>query len=437
MQDYLGNPVEGGSVRLTMAPVYAVGLSKSDVWYKQTAYSLETPRLVPATAGDCVRLRVHVSNQRDEPITGRLKLVLPEGWTTEAADVAVRVPPGEAQDVELPFTIAFTETVGLKEVAIIVSEGKPLKRMNVKVLVQSPLTVQVAPIEGRPGETQVTVNVGNRSARPLNGTLRMRLPDSWQALTPEIPIAELKPQEVRPVVCKFQWSADWKPAEVARIELDFGADKRVARSLIPNQYAIHRAGNIALDGRLDDWGPATRLPAWMLGSSVGESRAEVRLAWAKEGIYGAVMVRDSKVQVQDPKSFWAGDVLELFIDTADDKRPRSAIGGDHQFWMVPLPDANRVYVGQWKMNNEIPATLYDLPSIRGVATRTAGGYTMEFLLPAERIRNYHPQVGSRLGLNLNLTIQGKELNREAYWPSPKKSGVTAHPERWGTVLLVE
>ena len=57
---------------------------------------------------------------------------------------------------------------------------------------------------------------------------------------------------------------------------------------------------------------------------------------------------------------------------------------------------------------------------------------MEFLLPAAQIRNYHPQAGSRLGLNLNLTIQGKQANREAYWPSPKKSGVTAHPERWGT-----
>ena len=57
VQDYLGNPIEAGPVRLSMAPVYAVGLSTSDVWYKQTAYSLETPRLVPATAGDSVRLR--------------------------------------------------------------------------------------------------------------------------------------------------------------------------------------------------------------------------------------------------------------------------------------------------------------------------------------------------------------------------------------------
>lgn len=437
LQDYLGNPLEGHSVRLTMAPVYAVGLSKSDAWYKQTAYGLETPRLMPAAAGDSLRLRVRVSNQRDEPITGQLKLVLPKGWTTEAADVPVRVLPGEAQDVELPFTIASAESVGLKEVAILACEDNPLKRMIVKVLVQSPLTVQVAPIAGRPGETQVTVDVGNRSARTLNGVLRMQLPDSWKALTPEIQIAELKPQEVRPVVCKFRWSADWRPSEAARIELDFGAGNRAARSLIPNQYAIHRAGKITIDGRLDDWGPATRLPPWMLGSSVGDSRAEVHLAWAKEGIYGAVVVRDSKVQVQDPKSFWAGDVLEMFLDTADDKRPRSAIQGDHQFWMVPLPEANRVYLGQWKMNQEIPATRYDIPAIRGAAMRTPEGYTMEFLLPAEQIQNYHPQAGSRLGLSVNLTIQGRQVSREAYWPSSKKSGATAHPDRWGTVLLLD
>jgi hypothetical protein len=440
LQDYLGNPIEAGPVRLTMAPVYAVGLSTSDIWYKQTAYSLETPRLVPAAAGDGVRAVLRVSNHRDEPITSRIKLIVPEGWTTQSAETPVSVAPGESKDVELPFTIAFAEPVGMKDVAIVVSEGSEstrLKRMNVKVLVQSPLTVEVSPMEGRPGPTQVTVNVGNRSAKALSGVLRMRLPDSWKALTPEIPIAELKPQEVRPVVCKFQWSADWKPREIAQIELDFGADKRVVRSLIPNQYAIHRAGKIAINGRLRDWGPATRLPAWMLGSTVGESVAEVHLAWAPEGIYGAVVVRDSKLQVQDPKSFWADDALELFIDTADNKEPRSAVLGDHQFWMVPQPDAGRVYFGQWKMKSEIPATRYDIPSLRGVATRTADGYAMEFLLPAEQMRNYHPQVGARLGLNLNLTIQSKQHSREAYWPSPKKSGVNAHPERWGTVLLVE
>jgi hypothetical protein len=105
--------------------------------------------------------------------------------------------------------------------------------------------------------------------------------------------------------------------------------------------------------------------------------------------------------------------------------------------MVPLPDAGGVYLGRWKMKDEIPATRYAIASVRGAARRTADGYTMEVLLPAEEIHGYHPEVGSRLGLNLNLTIQGGSSSREAYWPAPKRSGVNGRPERWGTVLLVE
>lgn len=435
LRDYLGNKIEGNSARLTMAPVYAVGMSKSDAWYRQTAYSLDTPHLVPASAGDVVRPVVRVTNNRGEPIACRIKLELPEGWKAEAPEVSASVAPGEVQDVAIPFTIAFAETIGLKDAKIVVSEGKEFKRMALKVFVQSPLTVQVGPVKGRPGKTQVTVDVGNRSGKALSGALRMRVPGSWKALTPEIQIAELKPQEVRPVVCQFEWSADWKPQESAQIELDFGADKKVTLPLIPNQYAIHRAKNIKIDGRLDDWGPETQLPAWMVGCTAGESNAKVHLAWAKEGLYGAIVVRDSKLQVKDPKSFWAGDVLELYLDTADNKQPRAAVAGDHQFWFVPLPDEKRVYLGQWKMQKEISATRYDIP-IQGVATRTADGYVMEFLLPAAQIQNYQPEVGGRLGLNLNLTIQGKQSNREAFWPIPKKFG-TSNPDRWGTALLME
>jgi hypothetical protein len=437
LQDYLGNPLEGNSVRLTMAPVYALGLSKSDVWYQQTAYSLETPRLVPASAGDPVRTVVRVTNNRSGPLACHIKLALPEAWRAEPPEASASLAPGKSIDVPLLLTIAPTETPGFKDAALVVSEGGPIKRMAVKVLVQSPLTLEVGPMEGPPGPTQVTVKVGNRSARPIDGVLRMHVPQTWQAATPEIPIAGLKPQEVRAIACKFQWSPNWQPQETAQVVIDFGPGKRLARALIPNQYAIHRAGKIRLDGRLADWGPQTQLPDWLLGSTAGESQAVVHLAWATEGIYTAVVVHDSKLEVKDPRSFWAGDTLEMFLDTADDKRPRAAAAGDHQFWLVPLPDASRVYLGRWKMKDEIAATRYDIPGIKGVARRTPDGYVMEFLLPAEQIEGYRPRIGARLGVNLNLTIRGRQLDREAYWPSPKNSGATTHPNRWGTLLLVE
>ena len=115
LQDYLGNPIEGGPVRLAMAPVYAVGLSKSDRWYKQTAYSLETPHLVPAAAGDVVRPVVRITNNRDEPIACQIKLVLPEGWTggepPKCRPASRRARPGRSN---CPFTIAFAEAAGFQ-----------------------------------------------------------------------------------------------------------------------------------------------------------------------------------------------------------------------------------------------------------------------------------------------------------------------------------
>jgi hypothetical protein len=437
LRDYLGNLVSRQTARLTLAPVYAVGLSKKDRWFKQTAYSLETPHLVPAAAGDLVRPRVRVTNNRAESITCQIKLVLPEGWTAEQSAASASVAPGSSQDIELPFTLPFTESLGVKEARLVVTEDNVVKQMCVNVLVQSPLTVEVSPMEGRPGQTQVTVKVGNRSARPLNGRLTVRVPASWKALAPEIPITDLKPQEIRSISCPFEWSADWKPQEMAQITLDFGADKKVTRSLIPNQYALHHAKGIKIDGQLNDWPPETQLPTWMLGSTLGEANATLHLAWAPEGLYGAVEVHDSKLQVKDPKSFWAGDTLEVFLDSADNKQPRAAAAGDHQFWLVPLPDERRVYVGRWKMKGEIPVTRYDIPAVQSAATRTADGYVMEFLLPASQLQNYHPQAGGRLGLNLNLTVQGRQSPREAYWPSPKNSGTTTRPERWGTVLLLD
>ena len=231
VQDYLGNPIESGDVRLTMAPVYVVGLSKNSAWYEQTAYSLETPHMVPTTAGDVVRPMVRVTNNRSAPIACRIQLALPEGWSAENPEISASVAPGKAQQIELPFTIAFAETLGFKDVKILVFEDeKQLKQMAVKVLVQSPLTVEISPMEGRPGPTQVTVHVGNRSAKAISGAFRMHLPDSWKALTPEIAIPDLKPQEIRPIVCKFAWSADWKPQENAQVELDFGADKKISRA---------------------------------------------------------------------------------------------------------------------------------------------------------------------------------------------------------------
>lgn len=434
--DYFGNPLPVRKAKLRLAPVYAVGLSKADPLYLQSAYDIDTPHLTVVTAGESVTTEIRIKNNRDAALQGKLKLVLPDGWKTDRAEAIAEVQPGQQAKVPLSFTVAREESIGLKTVKIAVAEGAALKEMPLKVLVQPPLIMQVGPMRGKPGKTEITVKVGNKTAKPLTGELKLALPSTWKAEAAAIKVEALKPGEAREIKCAFEWSTDWPPAEKA--SASFSADGHtITQPIIPNAYRIHKAPALKLDGQLDDWPAATRLPDWMLGSSQGAPDAAVHLAWSAEGIYVGLDVKGSKVQVADPRSFWNGDCLEIFIDTADDKRHREYEPGDHQFWFVSQPDQNRVFAGQWKRKNEIPETKYDLKDVKGAAVKTADGYRMEFLLPAAVLVKFKPEAGSRVGLNLNLTVQGTRFNRDVYWPWMKDWGVQNLPKTWGTLELAE
>jgi hypothetical protein len=240
-------------------------------------------------------------------------------------------------------------------------------------------------------------------------------------------VSGLKPGEVREVRCGLRWSADWKADETAMAEFDAGGGRTISRPIIPNRFRLHRAKDLVIDGRLDDWPAAARMPAWMLGSTSGEADARVCLAWAPEGLYGAVEVPGAVLDKTDPRSFWEGNCLEIFIDSRNEKRDRAYEPGDHQFWFVPLVEEKRVYVGQWKRGSELAQTRYDIQGIRGVALAKGDGYVMEFLLPAAEIQKFKPAAGGTIGLNLNLTIKDKQFTREVYWPAPKSLNIQVRP----------
>ena len=434
--DYLANPLAKSSVELGIAPVYAVGVSEDSRWYRQAAYSLESQYLTSMTAGDTVTANVRVKNTRNAAIKGKLRLELPQGWTTDNAETAIDVPAGQTADYPLTFHIANTEPLGEKTVRIAISEGEPLTVIPVRVQVQRPIVMTVSALKGAPGASDVSIHVSNRSAQPINGALTFHLPAGWSAATPEIKVDRLGPKETREVHAKVTWNADWKEGESAFVQYKSADGRSAEQPLIPSRLTIHSAPNLAMDGNLKDWPASTKLPAWILGSTLGDPGAAVYMAWSPKGLYVAADVHDAKASVPDPRSFWASDVLELFVDTHNAKTPRKYQPGDHQFWLAPQVDRKRVYVGQWKRNDEIPATLYDIPGIQSAAVRKGDGYVMECLIPAVLLKGYTPQAGAQLGLNLNVTVKGASQDREVYWSLPKSEG-TEHPDMWGTVTLAK
>jgi len=436
LRDYLGNRLSGLTARLTTAPVYAVGLAADDPLFRQTAYELSTPHLVGTTAGDPVKIVLNVNNNRTEAIDCKVRVTPPEGWVA-VPEVAANVPKGQTKAVELSLAVPGNVPMGSNEAVLTIFEQEAVKQVPLRIMVQPAIAMEVGPLGNVPGKATVAVKVSNRSAKPLDGTLGLRLPKSWKAASAEIPVKDLKPEETRKIDCELTWSTQWQPGETAAVVFDAGGGRSITRHLVPGRLRLRAAKRIAIDGRADDWRAEAQLPDWMISSAPGQPAAKISLAWAQDGLYGLVEVAEADLANPDARSFWTCNCLELFLDTRDDKRERNYVAGDHQFWFVPLVAEKRVYAGQWKRGEETSQTRYDLRSVEGVAVAKGRGYVMEFRLPASELKGFQPVAGRSIGVNINLSIKGKQGTREACWPGAKSTGAPGRPALWGSMEFVE
>jgi hypothetical protein len=436
LRDGFANPLPGLKAKLTMAPVYLVGLSKDDPWYRQTAYEVESPHLVTASPADAVEVVVRIRNNRATPLVGEIALKAPAGWEC-GAPTATSVAPGETKDVSLKTHIPNAQPLGEAAMTVHCAEaGRPVKQMPVAMLIRPAATIAAPALHGAPGQTEVPVRITNHGLHPLSGTLKLELPETWSTPQAEFAIAAIAPGESREIMVALTWASTWPAGQSALLRVLGPNGLDVTAPIIPPQYLLRRAkAGLKIDGDLADWPADAQLPAWMLGRKVNDADAKVFLAWAPEGLYGAVAVKNSRIVNQDPNWFWACDALEIFLDTRNDKTTRTFVPGDHQFWFVPLPKQNRVFVGQWKRGTELDANRVDIPSLQTASRKQGDGYVMEFLLPAADLKAFAPKAGGQFGVNLNLTVYGNPIQDEVYWPHAKDSGVNVQPANWGTLDL--
>ncbi|MEI8387161.1 MAG: sugar-binding protein [Verrucomicrobiota bacterium] len=438
LRDYLGNKIDGISAALRSFPTYAVGLKKSDPLYAQTAYGIESNHTVAACTDDIVEVAARVKNNRDKVIDGTAVILPPAGWPLVQGEAKYSVPPGEFRDLALKFSVPASQAPGAAQAHVDFQEaGRAVKSMPLDIVVQKPFSLEISPLEGQPGRASVGVQIENRSAQVQDGTLTWKLPSTWQSAVSELPVAALQPGERRKVQIELAWSADWKPGESATASFKSSKGVSLQAPIIPNRFPLRAAKNLKPDGNLSDWAKDSNIPDWMLGSTRGNPDARLWLAWAPEGLYGAVEVKNSKGKVKNPREFWDGDALELFISTGSARKTDAFESGDHQFWFVPDFEGNRVYAGQWKAKDEITENRFDIPGLKSAVKRTADGYVMEFLLPASAFQSYPPRAGGEFGVAASLSVIGADSSREVFWPRKKDASVRTMPSSWGRMKLIE
>ena len=319
----------------------------------------------------------------------------------------------------------------------VVSEGSLMKRMPVRVIVREPLSVTASRLVGDPGKADVVVTLTNHSKRELSGSIALKLPAGWTAEKGTIPFAPLAGGERRELTVSIVWTAAWKLDERATLVATANDGSTASTGIVPGALTLPRLPTFTPDGDVKEWPASARIPAWVLASSTSDPQAAIYVAWTDAGLAIGLDVHDSTLVVNDPKSFWDADALEILLDTRDRHSPRPATKGERQFWLIPQPAQSGIFAGAWKRGDEIPETRNGIPEIKGASRATADGYVLEALIPAALVPGLTMKAGNSVSGLLLLAVRGKTFHRDIGWPATKAGGTGGGPESWPVMVFGE
>lgn len=204
------------------------------------------------------------------------------------------------------------------------------------------------------------------------------------------------------------------------------------------EFAKVDDGAIRLDGDLSDWPTANRIPASLFCLKEKKAKAHFYAGWSEKGLYLAVDAHDSKCIATDPEWFWDGaDCFEVGVDTAFDRRAeRKHNDTDAHYWMCPIVDENRLYVGRWGHDGRAIVKDDVLKSVVKTALRkNAKGYTAEIFIPASELKGWKGAAGAKIGFASTFVYQGKFMSDDISWPMVRKFAPFNQPGNWGEVTL--
>lgn len=191
---------------------------------------------------------------------------------------------------------------------------------------------------------------------------------------------------------------------------------------------------IQVDGSLEEWDEACRLPD-LMAIEGRENFAELYAAWSDQGLYLGLEVKGKSRYKVDPRNYWEGDCLELWIDTRDVKDSRRANRYCHHFYALP---GGRGKDGQSPIARQIPidrareqAPPCPEESIQVALRRLRRSYCLELGLPAAGLNGYQPREFGRLGFN--YVLHDVALGAQS-WAAARE--LSADPSSWGTLELL-
>jgi len=211
------------------------------------------------------------------------------------------------------------------------------------------------------------------------------------------------------------------------------------------------ADAIKIDGDLSDWKdiPSLQLTPVTLGGSKPAVIPEHQTAWiaySPRGIHIAVQVADTtgKLENHHPLgSFWLNDGIEIYLDTLNSKYNNRGETSTHQFFAFPTGHKDDATTGGYEshffLNDKqqleskiVPHSQEAMPRA-GKAAEDGKSWTMEILIPRERLRQGDSKPGRIVGFNLQIDTGSGVYY---FWTNPIKGRISMKPNAWGDIQFL-
>jgi hypothetical protein len=203
-----------------------------------------------------------------------------------------------------------------------------------------------------------------------------------------------------------------------------GAESVDGVGTVDSPLQLPKAPQIHVDGELDDWQTVPSLPMAFEGAKA----SGVRFAWTEKGLFGSAVIVDGSIAGAD-YDLYKFDCLEVFIEK--DFARAEEDGRTMQLTVGPPADLKEGVAA-------LEIWGYDRPRqdrADAAWSKTAIGYQVEFMIPAELLRPANMRAGTKIGFNVVINNDGKPVAQ--FLADKNKDQGYKKPATWGAAELAK
>ncbi|WP_163855229.1 sugar-binding protein [Paenibacillus elgii] len=388
------------------------------------------PSQATGEAGYASAMNLSLVNDMATPEQVTVRLKVPAGWEAIQADpseAVVTVPAQSSLEQAYAIRVPDHTPKGRYDIHFeMIYQGKVFDTKKVQLTVEDGIDVRLMPVKQTVEQLDVlSVELTGSSSLPKTGKVTVKGPDG-AALSPVASDTFASLQKGQRVQLDFRWTYH-TPLPFNEYPVDVRVEETVRNEeifhdpLMPLDFnLIQQAGNVTVDGVLNDWQDAFPIHLRYKAQHSSGYRNPANLEatayakWAADGLYVAVSVRDDiHKQSENAANMWKNDSVQISLDPLNNRE--SPYGPDDMEWGFALTDNGGLLVNVFSAMPPNPSgdVSGQIP-FQAVRDEGARRTVYEFKIPSAYVKDLKPAPGGMIGFNVAVNDADLQNGRDDF-----------------------